>query len=105
MEGTHHLWLCPLSSGRIYRHVWQSPVSMLAAALRGGLAAGEGESEIDEGLWGFRVKTAHLPAAPFYLQFGILCSSPVSSSCQSVCCSGAASPCRSITTWPNSNAF
>ncbi|KAI4804879.1 hypothetical protein KUCAC02_026490, partial [Chaenocephalus aceratus] len=51
MEGTHHLWLCPLSSGRIYRHVWQSLVSM------------------------------------------------------SVCCSGAASPCRSITTWPNSNAF
>ncbi|KAK1894468.1 S-(+)-linalool synthase chloroplastic, partial [Dissostichus eleginoides] len=29
MEGMHHLWLCPLSSGRIYRHVWQSPVSMV----------------------------------------------------------------------------
>ncbi len=29
MEGMQHLWLCPLSSRRIYRHVWQSPVSMV----------------------------------------------------------------------------
>lgn len=53
------------------------------------------------------VKTAHLPAAPFYLQFHILYSCPVSSppARQRVRCSGAASPCRSITTWPSSNAF
>lgn len=29
MEGMQHLWLCPLPSRRIYRHVWQSPVSMV----------------------------------------------------------------------------
>lgn len=29
VEGMHHLWLCPLSCRRIYRHVWQSPVSMV----------------------------------------------------------------------------
>lgn len=29
VEGMHHLWLCPLSSRRIYRRVWQSPVSMV----------------------------------------------------------------------------
>lgn len=25
VEEMHHLWLCPLHSWRIYRHVWQSP--------------------------------------------------------------------------------